>query len=184
MIRTRVGYAGGTKEGPTYHDLGDHSESVQLDYDPARVRYQDLLDGFWQEHNPTRPAYSQQYASLIICHSDQQQQEAEASKARQEARRGKIYTRIIPAAGFYLAEDYHQKYYLRRIRPAYDELRRRFESLEEFLAEPLVTRLNGYAAGLGSADDLQRELEGSDLSPAARDALLTAITRRSRWRWF
>jgi peptide-methionine (S)-S-oxide reductase len=140
---------------------------------------QDLLRWlFWQEHNPARPAYSQQYASLIICHTDQQRQEAEASKARLETRKGTVYTRITSATDFHLAEDYHQKYYLRRIRPAYDELRMRFELLEKFLAEPLVTRLNGYAAGLGSAADLRRDLENSGLSDAARDAFLSFVSRR------
>jgi peptide-methionine (S)-S-oxide reductase len=152
--------------------LGDHTEAVQLDFDPEQVSYGQLLAAFWQLHNPTRPPYSQQYRSLIVCHDSAQQAAAEGSKSQQEQQAGKIYTEILPTSEFYLAEGYHQKYYLQRLRPVYQELRARYSSLEEFLADPVVTRLNGYAAGCGSANDLQQELETFALSSRAQSYLL------------
>ena len=80
MIRTRVGYAGGTRENPTYHKLGDHTETLQIDYDPALVSFGDLLTIFWASHRPTSPAHSRQYASRVFCHDDAQHATAEASR--------------------------------------------------------------------------------------------------------
>ena len=74
MVRTRVGYAGGTKKNPTYHDLGDHSETVQMDYDPTVISYTKLLDVFWDSHDPSLPSDSKQYMSIIFYHNDKQKE--------------------------------------------------------------------------------------------------------------
>ena len=74
MIRTRVGYTGGTLENPTYHHLGDHTESVQVDYDPARIDYAALLDAFWQGHNPAASSFSRQYMAAVFYHDETQRQ--------------------------------------------------------------------------------------------------------------
>jgi len=89
-----------------------------------------------------------------------------------------VHTEIVPLTAFYLAEEHHQKYYLRRLRHVYDELRCRFASLEEFLAEPLVTRCNAYAAGHGTSEQLRQDLESNDLSTTARSAFQQATTKR------
>ena len=81
MIRTRVGYAGGEKANPTYRDLGNHSEAIQIDFDPAVITYEDLLDLFWESHNPTRPSWSPQYASFVFAHDAEQERRAQASAA-------------------------------------------------------------------------------------------------------
>lgn len=70
MIRTRVGYAGGSKENPTYYSLGDHSETIQIDYDPTQISYGQLLEVFWNSHNPTYEPWSRQYMSIIFYHSE------------------------------------------------------------------------------------------------------------------
>ena len=112
MVRTRVGYAGGAKANPTYYALGDHAETIQIDYDPTRISYEELLNVFWESHNPTSPSWSRQYMSAIFYHNEEQQRLAQDTKARQEAKLGtKIYTEIVPYTQFYLAEDYHQKYH-------------------------------------------------------------------------
>ena len=80
MIRTHVGYTGGTTENPTYHNLDGHTEAVQIEYDPSRISYQELLDVFWGGHNPTQPAWSRQYASIVFYHDEEQKRLAEASK--------------------------------------------------------------------------------------------------------
>ena len=104
-----------TTENPTYHHLGDHTETVQIEYDPTLISYQELLDVFWAGHDPTRPAFSQQYASIIFYHDEEQERLAQESKERQETRCGcQVYTEIVPATEFYLAEEYHQKYRLQQ----------------------------------------------------------------------
>src|SRR5512139_1601147 len=123
VIRTRVGYAGGSKADPTYHDLGDHAETLQIDYDLTRISYRDLLDIFWQSHTPTRRSWSRQYASIIFFQNEEQKRLAIETRDREEERRGtEIHTEIRPYSRFFLAEDYHQKYRLQQER----ELMREF----------------------------------------------------------
>ena len=117
MIRTRVGYAGGTKENPTYRDLGDLSETIQIEYDPTQISYEELLDVFWSSHNPQQRPWSTQYKSMILYHTDEQKMLAMESKGREETRlKSKVSTEIVPFSAFYLAEGYHQKYRLRQVR--------------------------------------------------------------------
>jgi peptide-methionine (S)-S-oxide reductase len=123
---TAVGYAGGTFTNPTYRDVctgrTGHAESVEVEYDPARVSYDDLLNVFWENHDPTTlnrqgPDIGTQYRSVIFYHTPEQQAAAEASKARLQAAgrwRRPIVTEVVPAAEFYRAEDYHQQYLEKR----------------------------------------------------------------------
>ncbi len=115
MWRTRVGYAGGTSENPTYRSMGDHTECFQVDFDPGVVSYDDLLQLAWQSHDPTRQAFKTQYASLILAHDEAQLAAARASAMRLEAApRRKVVTRIEPLVRFWPAEEYHQHYYWKR----------------------------------------------------------------------
>ena len=115
MIRTRVGYTGGNKENPTYRALGDHTESVEIDYDPTVISYRELLEIFWKSHDPGSRAGSRQYMSAIFYHNEEQKKLAVESMKREEAgTRRKIYTEISPFSRFYRGEDYHQKFYLRQ----------------------------------------------------------------------
>ena len=114
VIRTRVGYAGGKKKDPTYRSIGDHSETIQIDFDPRRISYKKLLSVFWHSHNPTQRSWSQQYKSAIFYHDEKQRKLALETQAFEEQQRNqKIQTEIVPFTQFYLAEDYHQKYGLR-----------------------------------------------------------------------
>lgn len=106
-----MGYAGGTTPDPTYRDMGDHTETVQLDYDPDVIGYDDLLREFWLQHRPVRPSVTRQYASVIFYSNDAERVAAEASKRSTEAELGPLFTDILPLGCFYLAEDYHQHYY-------------------------------------------------------------------------
>jgi peptide-methionine (S)-S-oxide reductase len=126
VTATRVGYIGGTLENPTYRDVCSdrtgHAEAVEVSYDPDRVSYDELLDVFWQNHDPTQlnrqgPDYGTQYRSAIFYHDAQQEAAARASKERLERTgrfRRPIVTEIVPAATFYQAEDYHQQYLEKR----------------------------------------------------------------------
>jgi peptide-methionine (S)-S-oxide reductase len=123
---TRVGYTGGDLENPTYKDVcGDrtgHAEAVEVDYDPAKVKYDDLLQVFWENHDPTQlnrqgPDHGSQYRSAIFYHSPEQEQAARASKEKLEKSdrfSRSIVTQIVPAVTFYEAEDYHQQYLEKR----------------------------------------------------------------------
>jgi peptide-methionine (S)-S-oxide reductase len=118
-----VGYTGGTMENPGYGDVSTgrtgHAESVEVTYDPAKVTYNDLLDVFWNIHDPTTldrqgPDTGSQYRSAIFYHSEAQRKAAEDSKEKL-GRSGRfkkaIVTEISPATSFYPAEEYHQRYF-------------------------------------------------------------------------
>lgn len=123
---TRVGYTGGEMKNPTYKDVctdrTGHAEAVEVEYDPAKVRYEDLLNVFWENHDPTQlnrqgPDFGTQYRSAIFFHSPEQEQAAKTSKERlgKSGRLNRpIVTQIVPAATFYEAEDHHQQYLEKR----------------------------------------------------------------------
>ncbi len=176
-MRTRVGYAGGSRENPTYSDLGDHSETIQIEYDPTQISYQELLDIFWSSHSPTARPWSRQYASIIFYHNQEQKQLAEASMDREATSRGKpIYTEIVPFARFYLAETYHQKYRLQQVPALFSEFRDLYPQDDEFINSTATARVNGYLGGYGSLAALQAEIEDLGLSQAGRQTLLEMVS--------
>jgi len=160
VVRTRVGYAGDTQANPTYHDLGDHSETVQVDYDPALISYEELLEVYFASHQPDQPMMSRQYASFIFVHNEEQRRLAEEAKAREEARLGrKLYVGIVPAGTFYRAEDYHQKYYLQGWRNVAAELQTIYPGFQALVDSTAAARLNGYLGGNGTRTSLEAELD-------------------------
>jgi peptide-methionine (S)-S-oxide reductase len=174
VVSTRVGYAGGTTPDPTYHNIGNYSETVEVVYDPAQITYDQLLDVFWYGHNPTTPWFSPQYASIIFYYNDAQKQLAEASRERLQAKRGeKVYTEILPA-NFHPAEGYHQKYYLKAWPELAGEYLAIYPDANDFTLSTATARVNGYLAGYGTLDALQRDLSGLGLSPAGQEKLLEA----------
>ncbi len=120
---TKVGYAGGQLSNPTYEevctDKTGHAESVEVEYDPDEISYDELVNVFWNNHNPTTlnrqgPDVGIQYRSVIFYHSDEQKETAEKSKQILENSKkyaNPIVTEILPAPVFYDAEEYHQKYF-------------------------------------------------------------------------
>ena len=126
VLSTKVGYAGGTTENPTYEDVctgkTGHAEVVQLEFDSTKTSYEDLLDFFWQMHNPTLlnrqgPDVGTQYRSLILFHNPDQEKKALMSlqNLQETVYPDKpVVTQVIPATAFYQAEDYHQKYLEKR----------------------------------------------------------------------
>ena len=72
MVRTRVGYTGGTTADPTYRRLGDHTEAVEVEFDPRRLGYRDLVEVFWEEHDPGRKSFSRQYLTALFPRGDGQ----------------------------------------------------------------------------------------------------------------
>jgi peptide-methionine (S)-S-oxide reductase len=124
VTATAVGYEGGHADRPTYeqvcsHTTG-HAEVVQVEFDPQKVGYEQLLDVFWHEHDPTQldrqgPDVGDQYRSVIFFHDGEQQESALRSKASEQANwKAPIVTQIEPAEKFFEAEDYHQQYLEKR----------------------------------------------------------------------
>jgi peptide-methionine (S)-S-oxide reductase len=173
VVRTRVGYTGGTTTHPSYHNLGDHSEAIQIDFDPRRISYGELLDVFWRSHNPCARPWSRQYRSAIFYHDARQRRLAESTARRVAKERGADVATVVEELGiFYRAEDYHQKYRLRQDRVLLDEYLAVYPKVEDFVNSTAVTRVNGYLAGHGAMADLQRDLPGLGLSPGAAERLL------------
>jgi peptide-methionine (S)-S-oxide reductase len=126
VTSTRVGYTGGEFANPTYKDVCSdrtgHAEAVEVEYDPAKANYEQLLDVFWHNHDPTQlnrqgPDYGSQYRSAIFFHSPEQERAALLSKEKLQ-NSGQfsrpVVTQIVPATTFYEAEDYHQQYLEKR----------------------------------------------------------------------
>jgi len=124
VLATQVGYTGGHSTDPTYEEVCSHAtghaEAVEVDFDPERVTYQDLLDRFWQIHDPTQVNrqgwdIGDQYRSAVFTHDDEQARLARESMQRAQQRfRKPIATQIVPAERFYRAEEYHQQYLEKR----------------------------------------------------------------------
>jgi len=126
VLSTNVGYMGGTLKNPTYQDVctdrTGHAEVVEVEYDPMKVSYDELLNVFWANHDPTTlnrqgPDIGTQYRSVIFFHTPEQEGAAKSSKERLQAS-GKykrpVVTEIVPAADFWQAEEYHQQYLEKR----------------------------------------------------------------------
>lgn len=173
MVRTRVGYTGGTRANPTYERLGDHTEAFQLDFDPARASYADLLELFWASHRCDRGHDDRQYMAGVWCSSPAQLDAARASSERMAARFGVVRTPIAPLERFYLAEDYHQKYHLRR----HADLMAAFADYtpRAFVDSTVAARLNGYVAGRGTLAQLRDEIDGFGLPPIVADRLVRRL---------
>jgi peptide-methionine (S)-S-oxide reductase len=141
------GYAGGHKENPTYEEVcaktTGHAEVVQVEYDPKTISYEQLLESFWEIHDPTTPNrqgndVGPQYRSIILYHNDTQKQAAEKSKA--EAQKGlprPIVTEIVPLKKFHQAEGYHQDYFRKNPNQAYCQvvIRPKVNKIEKKLKE-------------------------------------------------
>lgn len=126
VVTTAVGYEGGATQRPTYKevctDTTGHAEVVEIDYDPEKVTFEELLAIFFSSHDPTTlnrqgPDVGRQYRSAVFYHDDEQRQSAETIKAELQASgrfRRPIVTEITPASTFWKAEDYHQQYLAKR----------------------------------------------------------------------
>jgi len=170
VISTKVGYAGGNKDNPTYHRLGDHTETVQMKFDPKKVSYEELIDVFWENHDYVHPK-STQYMSIIFFHNEEQENIAKKSKEeKQEQTSGRIQTEIRPFSKFYLAEGYHQKYHLSKQKKLYKAYRNIYPDLKDFIDSTAVTRANGYVSGHGKLTS-RSDLEGLGLSEEGIDML-------------
>jgi peptide-methionine (S)-S-oxide reductase len=176
VVRTRVGYAGGATKDPTYYNLGDHTETIQIDYDPTQISYEELLDVFWDSHNPVQRPWSRQYMSVVFYHNDEQKRLAMETRDSEAAKiQGEIFTEIVPASEFYLAEAYHQKYRLQQVPDLMKEFSAIYPDNDDFVASTAAARVNGYLGGYGTVEALQAELSSLGLSPEGSQKLLDIV---------
>ncbi|WP_205504601.1 peptide-methionine (S)-S-oxide reductase MsrA [Rufibacter psychrotolerans] len=173
VVRTRVGYAGGSTQHPTYRTLADHIETVQLEFDPSQLTYAQLLEQFFRHHTPTNVPRKRQYTSAIFYHSAQQEQVArEAIQTARERLQQPIQTELLPYQAFYLAEERHQKWKLRRVPAILAELQKIYPDPEAFIHSTAVARVNGYVGGYGEKERFMEEMGSLGLSYPLQNTLL------------
>ncbi len=176
-----MGYAGGEMKNPDYGNMGDHTETVQVDFDPNQISYENLLDFFWKRHRPGQRPWSRQYMNAVFYHDEQQKRLALDSKSKIEEKTGRtVHTKVVPLRSFTLAEDYHQKYLLRRSTDLVRELKAVYPTTEGLVNSTAAARLNGYVGGYGRLDQLESELALLGISPASQRSLVELVRRSGR----
>uniref|UniRef100_A0A8D8Y6A0 peptide-methionine (S)-S-oxide reductase n=1 Tax=Cacopsylla melanoneura TaxID=428564 RepID=A0A8D8Y6A0_9HEMI len=162
VLRTKVGYAGGTTENPTYRNIGDHTEVTQVDFDPTIISFDQILRLFWKHHDPTVQMKTQ-YRSMILYVDPEDKSVAEKSLESEQTRHKRpINTIIAPFKRFYDAEDYHQKYRLRQHTYLHSKLN--FKTEECYKTSHVASRLNGYVVGFGGVKQFEEEADKLGLS--------------------
>jgi peptide-methionine (S)-S-oxide reductase len=176
VIRTRVGYAGGEKENPTYRSLGNHTETFQVDFDPSVLSFEQLVTLFWESHNPCSAGGSTQYKKIVFYHSPEQKKTIEATRAAIEEKRGEpVRTEIRKAPTFWSAEDYHQKYRLRSRKNLMAIFNEIYPDGASFRDATLTMRVNAFLANQFSREDMKAAVQASDLSDDQKARLIDAM---------
>jgi methionine-S-sulfoxide reductase len=165
VIRTRVGYAGGQMPEPTYHNIGDHIETLEIDFDPDIMTFEQIVDIFWKNHNPTGPSWKRQYINAIFFHDESQKDIILKSKEQLSSQfNEQITTEIIPYERFYPAENYHQKYHLQNVPVLLNDYKKIFASIQQFIDSTSAARVNGFITGHGSVEDFDSDIDKLGLS--------------------
>ncbi|GIO32575.1 MULTISPECIES: peptide-methionine (S)-S-oxide reductase MsrA [Paenibacillus] len=183
VVRTRTGYAGGTSSEPTYRRMGDHTETVEVDFDPAVLSYEDLLNVFWDHHRPENiNGYKgRQYQSMLLYRSlEQKEMIGRVLQKRGAAGKGEPATEIHRFAVFYAAEERHQKYYLKRHSHAVERLLTLYPSIAEMDRSTLAARLNGLAKGYANRSGVLEEINRWPLPEEERERIMACV-RSIRW---
>lgn len=176
VYRTRVGYAGGTTKNPTYYTIGDHSETIRIEFDPKVITYEELLDIFWESHSPAARPYSNQYMSIIFYHGSEQKRLAEQSLRKIQREIGKpVITRVEPAGIFTTAEEYHQKYYLKNDPLLMKDLRRYYPDPNDLTDSTAAARINGYIGRYGTPEEMENEVASLGLSREGVERLVKSM---------
>jgi hypothetical protein len=155
-----------------------------VEYDPQMIGYDDLLAVFWMDHDPGQGQWSSQYRTAVFYHDEDQRERAVRSRDRLSSERGiDVTTAIEPAGTFYPAEDYHQKYYLRRYGDLLGEYTSLYPVPEDFAGSTASARVNGFLGGNGTLEDLEAVIPGLGLSAQGerriREYVATSSPRRA-----
>lgn len=182
VMQTSVGFAGGTSKVPTYRQMGDHTETVQIKFDPSIISYAAILKVFWSNHYPNRDQYKgRQYISLLHYHTEKQRQTIEIIKKEMEKELGEpIETEISRFSEFASAEERHQKYYLKRYPKAIEQLAGLYPSAEQLKDSTFAARLNGFVKGFGTKDSMRKEITHWSIGKGEKE-FLTELFASLKW---
>jgi len=161
---------------PTYYNMGDHTETVDIDYDPSVTSYAELLKIFWNNHDPCTKQ-KRQYMSAIFYHDDEQKELAFKTKDEiVKNQNKKITTEIAPAKEFTEAEDYHQKYMLQHHPWLLEALD--INPGNDLIQSHVAARLNGYIGGYGKVSDFNIEATHLGLNEKMTDYVARKMTSK------
>jgi len=156
--------------------LGNHTEALQIDFDPNVISFEEVVDFFWNNHNPLRPGLSRQYMAAVWFHDEAQRGIIENVKSIVASKlKGEIQTPVMPVDVFYPAEGYHQKYRLQQYPALMKHFARMYSDASKFVDSTVAARLNGFLYGYGSRGLFDDECAGYGIST---DELLQAISFR------
>ncbi len=156
--------------------MGDHTEALEIKFDPEAISYPELIALFWESHNPVSRSWSRQYQAFVFTHTPEQARIAHHSRDLMALELNRpILTEIAPASVFYPAEAYHQKYRLRQSKTLYQELSRLYPHEADLLQSTVAARVNGYLAGFGSRADLRDILPSLNLTAESQKRLLARL---------
>ncbi len=159
--------------------MGDHTEVIQIDFDPQTITYSQMLAHFWSAHSPWHPMRGMQYRNVLLVENESQKQTAEASKAALEAKENRlVQTRIETLGHFTRAENYHQKYALRRHTEMAREYLDALGDGDSFTDSTATMRLNAYLAGYGDLEQIAKDTPHLGLSQKNERAFRSQTSRR------
>lgn len=161
-----MGYTGGKKMNPTYHSLGNHTEAIQIDFNPDEIDFAAILNLIWTSHNPIGAARSSQYKSAIWFADDRQLATInESIETLVKKYDRKLTTEVLPLETFFNAEDYHQKYVLQRHDAVMKQFKSYYLDFNDFVDSTAAARLNGFAYGCGSKTLFEQEQSNYGFAP-------------------
>ncbi|MCR2804089.1 peptide-methionine (S)-S-oxide reductase MsrA [Paenibacillus soyae] len=183
VVRTRVGYSGGHTPNPTYRDMGDHTETVLVEFAPALLPFRQIVNVFWDRHNPynINDYKGRQYQSLLLYEDETQRADIETVlEERRKKGLERPDTEIRTFSTFYPAEERHQKYYLKRFPHAFETVMSIFGEHDAFNDSTLAARLNGLAKGYTSLERIKAEIGTWNMGEKERAYILDEISS-IRW---
>jgi peptide-methionine (S)-S-oxide reductase len=176
VYRTRVGYCGGIEEFPTYKNIKDYTESFEFDYDGDLIDYESIINTFWYSHTPENRSGKTQYKSIIFYRNEDERKIAVESKKEFERISGRSFsTEIRAISKFYLAENYHQKFFLQNVEPLRQDFISIYPNFMDFINSTAAMRVNSYCKGNGTFEGLMKEINDFQLSPRGISALKSVV---------
>lgn len=147
-----------------------------MDYNPEEITYEELLQIFFDNHSPEHNIPARQYTSVIFYQDEKQLEVATKTLAQEQEKRGeKLYTQILPYEKIYLAEAYHQKYYLQLVDLLKNDIKKHYPNFKDFVDSTAAARINGYLKGVGTRSQLTLELDLLGLSEKGKKRLIEIV---------